>query len=128
MVALQDETYHKMLRQPFARIYSPGSLASIEVLVDSSVHALVSQLQQFAASNEAFDFGFWLQLFVFDALCEVTFSERLGFMEEGQDVGDMLKLVWQQFHDGAPVSPSWKSREPLLTTDKHGFRSARCLG
>ena len=104
MVALQDEYYHKMLRQPFASIYSNRSLASVEHHIDSTVNAFIARLQDFAEFNKTFDFGFWVQLFVFDALCEVTFSKRLGFIDEGRDVGDMLALVWQQFHDGTPVS------------------------
>ncbi|KAF4628595.1 hypothetical protein G7Y89_g9555 [Cudoniella acicularis] len=104
MVALQDESFHKMLRQPFASIYSARAISAVEHHVDSSVQALLSKLREFASRAETFDFGFWMQLFVFDALCEVTFSQRLGFIEQGDDVDNMLQLVWQQFHDGAPIS------------------------
>lgn len=91
-----------MLRGPFASIYSAKSLSTAEPLVDSSVEVLIERLGSLIG-EETVDFGFWMQLYVFDVLCQITFSRRLGFLDRGEDVGDMLKLVWKQFHEGAPV-------------------------
>ena len=102
MVALQDEKYHRMLRGSFASIYSANSSSSAEPLVDSSVDVLVQRFGSLAG-DEAVLFGFWMQLYVFDVLCKNTSSKRLGFLDRAQDIGDMLKLVWKQFHEGAPV-------------------------
>ena len=102
MVALQDEKYHRMLRGSFASIYSANTLSSAEPLVDSSVDVLIQRLGTLAG-DEAVDFGSWMQLYVFYVLCKNTFSKRLGFLDRAEDIGDMLKLVWKQFHEGAPV-------------------------
>jgi hypothetical protein len=36
------------------------------------------------------DFGAWLQYFAFDVICELTYSKRIGFVERGADVEDIL--------------------------------------
>lgn len=102
MVALPDEKYHGMLRGSFASIYSANSLSSAEPLVDASVDVLIQRLGSLAG-DEAVVFGFWMQRYVFDVLCKNTFSKGLGFLDRAEDIGDMLKLVWKQFHEDAPA-------------------------
>ena len=102
MIVLQDEKCHRMLRGPFASIYSANCLSPAEPLVDSSVDVLIQHLGSLIG-DEVVDFGFWMQLYVFDVLCQITFSKRLGFLDTGEDIVNMLKLLWKQFHEGAPV-------------------------
>ena len=137
MVALQDEEYHRMLRRPFASIYSANRLLPAEHLVDSSVEILIKRLSCLVG-DENIDFGFWIQLYVFDVLCQITFSKRLGFLDRGEDIGGMLELVWKQFHEGAPVRSKKRKSNPLASalhnfmskfyTNDIMYRLARCLG
>jgi len=39
------------------------------------------------------DIGTWLQYFTFDALGEINFSEQLGFLQTGTDVGKSIGTI-----------------------------------
>ena len=106
MVALQDENYHKMLRKPFATIYSARSLEPMEPLVTEPINVFLDQLERHSAGASNVDLGFWLQLCVWDVLCNITFSKRFGFLDRGEDVDGMLNMIWKQFQEGAPVCRS----------------------
>ena len=104
MVAQQDEEFHKMLRKPFASIYSARGVEVMEPLISDPIQLFQEQLRRCALSQENVDLGFWIQLCVWDVLCNVMFSKTFGFLESGQDVGNMLRMIWKQFQEGAPVS------------------------
>jgi hypothetical protein len=80
-----------------------SSLIHFEPLVDSTISAFLSQLEhRFANRAEGdeggvCDFGVWLQYFAFDVIGELTFSKRLGFVDQAKDVdgiiGDLERFV-----------------------------------
>ena len=51
-----------------------------------------------------FDMYDWLQYFTFDVIGEVTFSRRLGFLDKGGDIEDVIEANWEYFKTAAPVS------------------------
>ena len=53
----------------------------------------MSRLDEFASTSKPVDLGAWLQYFAFDVVGEVTFAQKLGFLEQGQDVDDMMKAI-----------------------------------
>lgn len=104
MVAQQDEEHHKMLRRPFAKIYSAHSLENVECLAVEPIQLFLGRMREHAVAGDTLDLGFWLQLCVWDILCSIMFSKRFGFLDQGADVDNLLALIWKQFQDGAPVS------------------------
>lgn len=52
-----------------------------------------------------------LNLPQFDVVGEITFSKRLGFLEEGRDVEGIMSSIWQWFEYVAIVSlaPNYSS-------------------
>jgi hypothetical protein len=71
-----------------------SSLVQFEPLVDSTITELVTQMHSRYANQSGdtglVDFGAWLQYFAFDVICELTYSKRIGFVERGADVEDIL--------------------------------------
>lgn len=105
LFATQDEDMHRMLKKPIASIYSMSNLVSFEALVDQTIHCFFEQLDnRFAKPHKPMDFGAWLQMFAFDVVGEITFSKRLGFLESGEDVGNIMGDIWKYFQYVAPVS------------------------
>lgn len=45
----------------------------------------------------------------FDVVGEITFSKRLGFLEEGRDVEGIMESIWHWFEYVAIVSSSFVS-------------------
>ncbi|KAI0405419.1 putative benzoate 4-monooxygenase cytochrome P450 [Xylaria palmicola] len=94
----QDENLHRMLKRPIAAVYSMSNLVSFEPLVDRTIEVFRQELdRRFVSSGETCDLGAWLQYFAFDVIGEITFSKRLGFLEEGRDVEGIIASIWHWF-------------------------------
>ncbi|TGJ84436.1 hypothetical protein E0Z10_g4321 [Xylaria hypoxylon] len=94
----QNENLHRMLKRPIAAVYSMSNLVSFEPLVDRTIEVFRQELdRRFVHSGEDCDFGAWLQYFAFDVIGEITFSKRLGFLEEGHDVEGIIESIWYWF-------------------------------
>lgn len=93
-----DEAFHARLRRAVNNAYAMSSLVQFEPLVDSAIHEFLAQLHSRyteKSGSEVVDFGEWLQYFAFDVICELTYSKRMGFMERGDDVENIISnLQW----------------------------------
>ena len=94
-----DEVFHAKLRRAASNAYAMSSLVQFEPFLDSTIQEFVKQLRERYVDDEnsdkTLDFGEWLQLFAFDVICELTFSKRMGFVERGEDIGDIISnLQW----------------------------------
>lgn len=100
----QDENLHRVLKRPIASIYSMSNLVSFEPYVDSTMSVFFKELDtRFAGTGEVCDLGVWLQRFAFDVIGEITFSRRLGFLEDAEDVDGIMHSIWHHFEKAAPV-------------------------
>jgi hypothetical protein len=115
-----DEVFHAKLRRAVSNAYAMSSLVQFEPLVDSAIREFLAQLRNRYAmetgDDQVVDFGEWLQYFAFDVICELTYSKRMGFIESGGDVENIISnlqwvldyasLVSKPFQQG--ISPSDK--------------------
>lgn len=85
----QDHALHRALRRPIAGIYSMTNLVEFEPYVDTTMDFFLGQLGKLQ-DGEVCDIGQWLQYFAFDVMGEITFSKRLGFLDEGKDVEGII--------------------------------------
>lgn len=89
----QDEAFHAKLRRVVANAYAMTTLVQFEPLVDSTISAFIRQLDTYAdqpGEKGVVDFGLWLQWYAFDVIGELTFSKRLGFLDEAKDVDHII--------------------------------------
>jgi hypothetical protein len=90
-----NDRYHARLRRSVSNAYAMSTLVTFEPFVDSTSTEFIRQLKlRFAdRSNDAgvCDFGAWLQFYAFDVIGELTFSKRLGFVEGGVDVDNIIR-------------------------------------
>ena len=104
--ATRDEDLHRRMRRPVANLYSVANLLTFEPLLVSTIEYFFSRLDElFTDKTVSFNLCDWLQLFTFDVMGEVTFSKRLGFLERGGDIEDVMENNWNFFKAVAPVSP-----------------------
>lgn len=87
-----DEAYHAKLRRAVSSAYAMSTLVQFEPFVDSTTTALLAQLtERYADRQDSIcDFGEWLQLYAFDVIGELTFSKRLGFVDQGVDIENII--------------------------------------
>jgi hypothetical protein len=70
------------------------ALADLEPHVQPVIDLFLRRIDEVGeGGRKAFDIGTWLQYFTFDALGEVNFSEQLGFLETGTDVGKSIGTI-----------------------------------
>lgn len=70
------------------------SLADLEPYVQNVIQLFLRRIDEVSEGGEKpFDIGAWVQYFAFDALGEVNFSEQLGFLETGTDVGNSIATI-----------------------------------
>lgn len=96
-----DEKFHAKLRRSVSSAYAMTNLVQFESLVDSTSREFLNQLRtRFVDRNRnddagIVDFGKWLQFYAFDVICELTYSQRLGFVDHGKDIESIISnLEW----------------------------------
>ena len=96
--------HHARLKRATGQVYSMTAIAELEHLVDSCVQMFLSRLQTSASSRSSIEIDSWLQYYSFDCLGCLSFSEDIGFLSSGRDVGLMIKAVDRIFDYVALVS------------------------
>ncbi|KAF5981288.1 cytochrome P450 monooxygenase [Fusarium bulbicola] len=127
----QDEKFHSQLRRSVSNAYAMSTLVQFEPFVDSTTTEFFKQLdQRFANQNDVLDFGTWLQYYAFDVIGELTYSKRLGFVDHGKDVDNIIGNLEWLLNYAAPVGqlPNLDSlllKNPLrLQLTKWGFTNS----
>lgn len=70
------------------------SLADLEPYVQSVIDLFLQRIGEIGKNGtEPFDVSTWVQYFAFDALGEINFSEQLGFLKTGTDVGKSIGTI-----------------------------------
>lgn len=68
-----------------------STLVSFEPLVDSTILTFVDQInRRFVQTGRVCNLPDWLLYFASDVIGEITWSKRLGFLEKGGDVDQIL--------------------------------------
>ncbi|KAL8728547.1 MAG: hypothetical protein Q9181_005304 [Wetmoreana brouardii] len=105
LFATQDRRIHTLLRKPIAGIYSMTNLTNYEPMVDTTIRCFFEQLdQRFVQTSQVCPLDVWLQMFAFDVIGSITFSKRLGFLEQGRDIDGIMENSWRYFRVAAVVS------------------------
>lgn len=82
-----------------------SSLVNYEPLVESTLGVFLDKTEQnYANTGNSCNFGRWLQFFAFDVIGDLTWSKRLGFIEEDRDVDGIVAFLSQFLSYAAPVS------------------------
>ncbi|KAH7122797.1 cytochrome protein [Dendryphion nanum] len=89
----QNSKRHAETRKRFQGLYSMSSLLSYEVYVDECIDIFLDKLDHFARSGTTIDLVHWFQCYAFDVIGEITYSERFGFLDHGDDVAGMLAAL-----------------------------------
>jgi Cytochrome P450 len=133
----QDEALHRAMRRPIAGIYSMTNLVEFEPYVDTTIRFFLSRLEDLhVRAGAACDLGTWLQWFAFDVMGEITFSKRLGFLDEAREVEGIIGSIWKmsQYSSWVRTIPPLETARapPSATPCRHPLtfqiRPARCLG
>ncbi|RKL31250.1 hypothetical protein BFJ72_g11267 [Fusarium proliferatum] len=93
LFSTRDTVYHREQKKKVAHAYSLTSLLGSEEAMDSCTELFTSRLDEWAMTQKPIDLGAWLQYYAFDVVGEVTFAQKLGFLETGGDVDGMMETI-----------------------------------
>ncbi|KAF2818629.1 cytochrome P450 [Ophiobolus disseminans] len=89
----QNSKRHAETRKRFQGLYSMSSLLSYEPYVDECIDIFLDKLSQFARSGTSINLVHWFQCYAFDVIGEITYSERFGFLDNGDDVAGTMAAL-----------------------------------
>ncbi|KAM0283725.1 hypothetical protein ACHAQH_002314 [Verticillium albo-atrum] len=101
LFADEDIHRHAANRRLYQSPYSMSSLVTYEAYVDECADLFALRLTEFAHASEAedkkhkplADMGHWFQCFAFDVIGLITYSRRFGFLDRGDDIGDIIRTI-----------------------------------
>lgn len=91
LFSTRDSEQHRVEKRKVGAAYSLGNLLAMEDQIDSCTRLFCDRMEE--AKKSPIDLGAWLQYYAFDVVGELTFSQKLGFLEGGQDVDGMMKAI-----------------------------------
>ncbi|KAF2137123.1 uncharacterized protein K452DRAFT_341712 [Aplosporella prunicola CBS 121167] len=90
----RSEKYHAHLKRASVNAYSMTALSELEPQVQPVIELFLQRIEEVGESGKrAFDIGTWAQYFAFDALGQINFSQDLGFLRTGSDVGNSIGTI-----------------------------------
>jgi hypothetical protein len=90
----RSEQYHAHLKRSSVGAYSMTALSDLEPHVQPVIDLFIRRIDEVGEGGaKPFDIATWVQYFAFDALGEINFSEKLGFLETGTDVGKNIGTI-----------------------------------
>lgn len=93
------------MRKPVNHAFSITAILDYEPYVDSTSLLLTDRLTSLYADKDIVcNLGEWLQWFAFDVVGELTYSRRLGFLDQGKDVDGIIRSIGRQLDYAAIVS------------------------
>ncbi|KAL2070498.1 hypothetical protein VTL71DRAFT_13524 [Oculimacula yallundae] len=91
--SMTDETAHKEENKKIASAFSMTNLLEVESGIDSCSKFFMKRLHEVSSGGRPVDLSIWLQYYTFDAMGEITFGEKFGFLEQGKDVDQTMQAI-----------------------------------
>lgn len=129
-----DEQYHAKYRRCVNGAFAMTNLRSYEPLVDNTTDAFVEQtMKRYCGTDKELDFYRWLQFYALDVIGELTWSKRIGFLDNDQDIGNVCKSMAANLAYAGPIGQMpwldliWTKNPLRLQLQKWGWLKAATL-
>ncbi|KAJ5646284.1 hypothetical protein N7490_002656 [Penicillium lividum] len=108
----RDMKRHSETRKKFTSLYSMSSVVSYEPFVNRCIDIFFQRLDDFADREHVFDLGHWFQCYAFDVIGDITFGQRFGFLDRGDDIDGAINAVHHATVYGTLIGiyPEWHPR------------------
>jgi hypothetical protein len=101
--------HHARNKRAYQSAYSMSALVQYESYVDESADIFIQRLHEKSSSSsssssseerthEVVDLTHWFHCYAFDVIGQITYAERLGFLDKGEDIGGVMKTLSDHFH------------------------------
>ena len=119
----QSNEYHSQIMRPIAKFYKMSSLLKTEPLVGQTIEFFCQRLdKEFVDGSNAgktCKIDEWFSFFAWDVIGELTFSERMGFLENAGDSTGLLNNAEKGIDYFAtigqiPTLDHWLAKNPVM--------------
>lgn len=86
----QSVRRHAQNRKQYQATYSMSALVHYEAFVDECADIFARRLSELSTTDIAVDMRHWFQCYAFDVIGMITYAKRLGFLDQGDDVGNVI--------------------------------------
>ncbi|KAJ4991166.1 benzoate 4-monooxygenase cytochrome p450 [Stagonosporopsis vannaccii] len=97
LFSTRSNEYHAKGLRPVQKLYNFQSALQLEPLMNDDLRVFGTELERrfMLGDNKGktCDIADWISYFAWDFLGDMTWSKRMGFMEQGKDVGGMLQTA-----------------------------------
>ncbi|KAH6639249.1 cytochrome P450 [Boeremia exigua] len=97
LFSTRNNEFHAKGLRPVQKLYNYQSALQLEPLMDDDLRTFGNELERRFMRGEnkgkTCDIGDWISYFAWDFLGDMTWSKRMGFMEQGKDIGGMLQTA-----------------------------------
>ncbi|KAF9690597.1 hypothetical protein EKO04_011491 [Ascochyta lentis] len=97
LFSTRSNEFHAKGIKPVQKLYNLQSALQLEPLMNEDLRVFGTELERrfMTGDNEGktCDIADWISYFAWDFLGDMTWSKRMGFMEQGKDVGGMLQTA-----------------------------------
>ncbi|KAK5110424.1 hypothetical protein LTR62_005775 [Meristemomyces frigidus] len=101
----QDNAWHDKAIKPIRTFWSMSKVLDIEPYIDETLKFLVSKLdQKFVQLGKTCMMDEWLGFFAWDVTANLTFGRHYGFIEQEQDVDNLIVDSTNGLRYFAPIS------------------------
>ncbi|KAI1164733.1 cytochrome P450 [Nemania serpens] len=94
---------HADMRRQLQSTYSMSSLVSYEPYVDACSDIFSQRLSEMSEAGTLMDMGHWLQCYAFDVIGQITYGKRVGFLDCGEDIQNIMHAIDSQLLYGTLV-------------------------
>lgn len=95
--SVRSEQSHRGIKRPIAGAYSMTTLLELEALTDECIAIFQTKMDEKISKSAnrkiELNLGDWLHWYAFDLITSITFSNRLGFMMQEQDVEGVIEAI-----------------------------------
>ena len=101
----QDEDWHTKYMRPIRGFWTMTKVLELECLIDETLVKFVDRLEKdFVQPGKSFKADDWLGFFAWDVTANISFGRHYGFIDQGQDVNNLIVDSTKGLYYFAPVS------------------------
>ncbi|KAH7092538.1 cytochrome P450 [Paraphoma chrysanthemicola] len=126
----RSNEFHYKAIKPVQKLYNLQNALQLEILMNDDIKTFCGELESRfmdgANKGKTCDIADWISFFAWDFLGHTTWSKRIGFMEKGEDIGDMLgtaERVMRYFSvvGQIPALDKWLGKNPKWPRSVYKF-------
>ncbi|KAE8154119.1 cytochrome P450 [Aspergillus avenaceus] len=103
---------HAETRKRYSALYSMSSLVHYEAFVDQCADIFATRLNEYAERKGSLNLGHWFQCYAFDVIGDITFGQRFGFLDKGEDIEGTIAALEKTmvYSTLIGIYPEWHPR------------------